>query len=83
MARDLWHEWQKVCDITKRVFLDETGASTDMIRLDGRAKGGERCFADAPGGHWKTMTFIAGLRGDGITAPWCLDGAMNGTAFLT
>lgn len=83
MARDLWHEWQKVCDLTKLVFLDETGASTDMIRLDGRAKGGERCFADAPGGHWKTMTFIAGLRCDGITAPWCLDGAMNGTAFLT
>lgn len=83
MARELWHEWQQVCEITKLVFLDETGASTDMIRLYGRAKGGERCLADAPGGHWKTMTFIAGLRCDGITAPWCLDGAMNGTAFLT
>jgi transposase len=65
------------------VFLDETGASTARVRRYGRAKGGERCLDDAPGGHWQTMTFIAGLRVDGITAPWCLDSAMNGTAFLT
>lgn len=54
-----------------------------MIRRYGRAKGAERCLDDAPGGHWKTMTFIAGLRADGLTAPWCLDSAMNGPAFLT
>lgn len=29
------------------------------------------------------MTFIAGLRVDGITAPWCLDSAMSGPSFLT
>ncbi len=29
------------------------------------------------------MTFIAGLRAEGITAPWCLDNAMTGAAFLT
>jgi len=65
------------------VFLDETGARTDMIRKYGRAKGGARCFGKAPGGHWKSMTFIAGLRRDAITAPWCLDGAMDGKAFKT
>lgn len=82
-ARQAWQEWQKSCDISKLVFLDETGATTDMIRRYGRAKGASRCLDDAPGGHWKTMTFIAGLRMDGITAPWCLDSAMNGPAFLT
>lgn len=82
-ARALWREWQESCDVSKLVFLDETGASTAMVRRYGRAKGGERCLDDAPGGHWKTRTFIAGLRVDGITAPWCLDSAMNGTAFLT
>ena len=54
-----------------------------MIRRYGRAKGGARCFDDAPGGHWKTMTFIAGLRLNEITAPWCLDGAMDGETFKT
>lgn len=63
------------------MFLDETGAQTDMIRRYGRAKGGARCLDKAPGGHWKTMTFIAGLRIDDITAPWCLDRAMNGDTF--
>lgn len=82
-ARRLWQEWQSGCDISKLVFLDETGTSTAMIRRYGRAKGGARCFDDAPGGHWKTMTFIAGLRVDDITAPWCIDGPMNGAIFKT
>jgi transposase len=54
-----------------------------MIRRYGRAMGGARCLDDAPGGHWKVMTFIAGLLADGITAPWCLDSTMTGAAFLT
>lgn len=29
------------------------------------------------------MTFIAGLRHDGMTAPWVLDGPMDGDAFIT
>jgi transposase len=36
-----------------------------------------------PRGHWHTNTFIAALRHDGIKAPWLLEGAMNGDAFLT
>ena len=27
-----------------------------------------------PHGHWKTNTFIAALRCDGLQAPWLLDG---------
>lgn len=68
-ARIFWRAWQKHCDTSKLVFLDETGATTNMIRQYGRAKGGARCFGHAPGGHWQTMTFIAGLRADGLTAP--------------
>ena len=65
------------------MFLDETSASTDMIRRYGRALGGARCVDDAPVGHWQTLTFIAGLRADQLTAPWCLNRAMNGDAFKT
>ena len=82
-ARTAWKQWQETCDPAKLVFLDETGAKTDMIRRYGRAKGGARCLDKAPGGHWKTMTLIAGLRIDDITAPWRLDRAMNGDAFKT
>ena len=53
-----------------------------MARLYGRAPRGERCRAAVPHGHWKTTTFTAGLRHDGIAAPMVLDGPMNGEAFL-
>jgi transposase len=53
-----------------------------MTRLRGRSPRGQRCVASAPYGHWKTTTFIAGLRHDAITAPLVLDGPMNGAAFL-
>ena len=58
------------------------GASTKMARLRGRSKRGQRCRAAVPHGHWKTTTFTAGLRLDGLTAPMLLDGPMNGVAFL-
>jgi transposase len=64
------------------VFLDETGASTNMARRYGRAPMGERCVAAVPHGHWKTTTFIAGLRVNALTAPMVLDGPMDGDAFL-
>lgn len=52
-----------------------------MARLYGRSKRGLRCKAFTPHGHWKTTTFTAGLRFDGMIAPMVLDGAMNSTAF--
>ena len=82
-ARREWIESQSTLDITKLVFLDETGASTNMTRTRGRAPKGERCVAGTPHGHWKTTTFIAGLRHNDITAPMVLDGPMDGEAFLT
>ena len=64
------------------MFIDETGASTKMARLYGRARRGERCRAAIPHGHWKTTTFVGALRRSGMTAPMVLDGAMHGAAFL-
>ncbi len=63
------------------VFIDETGTTTKMTRLRGRSKRGDRLHADAPFGHWKTQTFVAGLRHDGLTAPWVIDGPMNREMF--
>jgi transposase len=79
--RRAWFEFQPDLDPARLVFIDETGATTKMARLRGRSKRGERCRAAVPHGHWKTTTFTAGLRLDGLTAPMVLDGPMNGTAF--
>jgi transposase len=52
-----------------------------MARLHGRALKGERLRAGIPQGHWKTTTFVAGLRLTGLTAPMVLDGPINRDAF--
>ena len=80
--REEWFESQLDLDPERLVFIDETSASTKMARLYGRAPKGQRCRAAVPHGHWKTTTFTAGLRLDGIAAPMVLDGPMNGDAFL-
>jgi transposase len=56
--------------------------TTKMARLYGRAPLGERLVAKVPHGHWKTLTLIAALRVDGVTAPYVIDGAMDGPTFL-
>lgn len=52
-----------------------------MARLRGRAPKGERLRAGMPYGHWKTTTFVAGLRLTGMVAPMVLDGPINRIAF--
>jgi transposase len=52
-----------------------------MVRTRGRAPKGQRLIGREPWGHWKTTTFTAGLRQDGLVAPFVLDGPMNGEAF--
>ena len=63
------------------MFIDETWASSNMARTHGRAPRGERLRAPIPHGHWKTTTFVAGLRNTGMVAPMVLDGPINGIAF--
>ena len=64
------------------VFIDETGASTRMVRHYGWGPRGERLIDAAPHGHWRTTTFVAGLRSTGLVAPMVLDGPMTSEAFL-
>ena len=52
-----------------------------MARSHGRCPRGERLRAGIPHGHWKTTTFLAGLRCDGMIAPLVLDGPINREAF--
>ncbi|MDB5736587.1 MAG: family transposase, partial [Sphingomonas bacterium] len=80
--RRAWFKAQPDLDPERLVFIDETGASTKMARLRGRAKRGLRCRSPIPHGHWKTTTFVGALRLTGMTAPMILDGPMTGEWFL-
>ena len=80
-ARDAWREKQPTLDPRKLVFIDETWASTNMTPRYGRCEIGKRLIGYTPFGHWKTTTFLAALRHDGLTAPCVFDGAINGEKF--
>ncbi len=77
-----WKKYQARIDPSRLVFIDETWAKTNMTRTRGWCRRGKPLVAKVPHGHWKTLTFLAALRQDAITAPCVLDGPINGEAFL-
>lgn len=79
--RQQWQSQQTVIDANRLVFLDETGAKTNMTRTHGRAPEGQRLVEKVPHGHWLSTTFVAGLRLTGWVAPLTIDGALNGELF--
>ena len=81
-ARRRWIRQQGFLNTTALVFLDETGVSTNMVRLWGRCPRGERLIGCVPHGNWKTITLVAGLRQDGMVAPLVIDGSMDGPTFV-
>ena len=81
-ARKIWADDQAKLNPDRLIFIDETGTSTNMARLRGRAPRGERLVGKIPHGHWKTTTFVAALRASALTAPCVIDGPMNGEVFL-
>jgi len=80
-ARRLWIKLQLKLDVRHLIFLDETWIKTNMARLVGWAPRGERLVGRVPHGHWKTTTFLAGLRHDRIVAPLVVNGAIDGEIF--
>ena len=80
--RAQWAKYQDRIDPTRLVFIDETWTKTNMAPLRGWAPRGQRLNAKVPHGLWQIMAFIAALRHDRITAPWFLEGPINGEAFL-
>jgi transposase len=68
-------------DPHRLVFLDESGAKTNMTRLYGRVMGGARVVDSAPGGHWCTTTMLSALRLDGSTAAMVIEGATDREVF--
>jgi len=75
---------RRFADRSNFVFLDESGAKTNMTRLYGRAPKNERCVDRVPCGRWKTMTMLSAIRLDGVVedATWLIDGPMDSHLFL-
>jgi hypothetical protein len=63
------------------VFVDETGAATNMARRYGRRRRGQRLRCSVPHGHYKAITFVCGLRLRGVIAPKAYDRAMTAATF--
>jgi len=79
--RQAWFDGQLDLDPTKLVFIDETWASTNMARKNGRCRRGRRLRAAIPHGHYKTVTLVAGLRLSGLVAQKAFDHPINGASF--
>lgn len=82
-ARQLWHEHLKNVPIEKLVFLDESGAQTNMTRTHGRAPRGQRVIEKLPHGHWQTTTMISAIRSSGPFASVIVNGATDSDVFRT
>jgi transposase len=80
--REAWRQEAPHLDQRRLIFLDESGAKTDLTRLYARSFDGQRIVEATPQGHWGTTTIISALRLDGSTADMVLEGATDGTAFL-
>jgi transposase len=81
--RAQWIKYQDRVDPARLVFIDETWTRTNMAPLRGWAPRGSRLTGKVPDGRWRTMTFLAALRHDRITAPWLLEGPIDGESFAT
>lgn len=79
--RAQWTKYQGRIERERLVFIDETWTKTNMAALRGWAPRGTRLTAKVPHGHWQTTTFLAALRHDRITAPWLLEGPIDGKSF--
>ena len=77
----MWNELILLLDADRLIFIDETWAKTNMTRLRGRSKRGERLLDKSPHGHWKTTTLIAALGRVGVRCSMVIDGAVNGDLF--
>lgn len=64
------------------VFVDESGATTEMTRRYGRAPGGERIREATPAGHWSTLTMLGAMSRKGILASMTVESPTDGDVFL-
>ena len=80
--RKAWPQRLAGVSAAQLVFVDESGANTQMTRRCGRSPIGQRLACSTPHGHYQTTTMIAAVRLKGPQVPWLFGGAMDGELFL-
>ena len=81
--RKEWREKTSGINLKRFLFIDESGAKTNMTRLYGRAFDGRRIVDRVPGRRWSTTTMISALRLEGSSADMVIEGPTDGPVFLT
>lgn len=81
VQREQWRVRMEEIEASRLVFVDESGAKTNMTRLRGRAPRGQRVYDSAPHGHWHTTTMLSSMRLDSSTACMVVDGATDTDIF--
>jgi transposase len=81
VQRQAWREKTGQLDPDRLVFLDESGAKTNMTRSYGRGFDGGRVVDSTPHGHWAMTTMISSLRLDGTTAAMVVEGPTDAQVF--
>lgn len=66
--RRRWRKQAAAIDPRKLVFVDESGATTAMACIRGRAPAGQRVAGAVPHGHWQVMTMLGAIRTSGLVA---------------
>ena len=79
--RARWHADLAQIPVDKLVFLDESGVSSNLTRLRGRALREQRLVARVPFGHWQSNTVIAAIRLSGVCSPAVFNAATDTEVF--
>ena len=80
--RGAWQEQIKPIDPRQWVFVDESGATTEMTRRYVRAPRGERVREATPAGHWSTLTLLGAMSTAGLLATMTVESPTDGDVFL-
>jgi transposase len=68
-------------DARRLVFIDESGAQTNMTRHRGRGRRGQRVRDHAPHGHGQTTTMIGSIRLEGTVGCMAIEGSADREVF--
>lgn len=81
--RESWRQKMAAVNLRRLVFLDESGAKTNMTRLYGRCFDGQRLVDSTPHGHWCITTLLSAIRSDGALAAATIEAATDADVFAT
>jgi transposase len=81
-AREHFRTEVAAIPVADLVFLDESGATTTLVRRYARAPGGRRAVGRVPAGHWTQLTILSALSVAGLGATMTVNAATDTDVFV-